>query len=95
MLMAVPVGLLRQADAAFVALRRRWPEPCGERVGESFVGFISHPRHVSIRPDQDGSGSRDLADNGKLPRAKIFSIDDLNPISPWRDVEVARLTEVE
>jgi hypothetical protein len=59
------------------------------------VGFISHPCDVSIGPDQDGSGSIDRADYGKLPHAKMFSIDELDPIRPLRDIQVAGLTEVE
>jgi hypothetical protein len=64
------------------------------------IGFISYPGHVSIRPDQDGNGRSYRADYGKLPRIKIFGIkifdvDELDPISPLRDIDVAGLTEIE
>jgi hypothetical protein len=58
------------------------------------VGFVSHPCHVSIGPDQDGSRSSDRADYGKLPYAKIFGIDQLNPIPPRVDVEAPGLLEI-
>jgi hypothetical protein len=78
------------------ALRRsRRSEPGGQRFGESEVGSVSDPGDVSVGPDQYGSGSGDRAKDWKLPGADIFSIDRLDPVSPWGDVEAAGLTKVE
>src|SRR5262245_50176280 len=81
------------------ALRRlrssRWSEPRGQRVREAGTGSISHPGDVSVGPDQYGGGSSDSPDGRKLPWSGVSSVDRLNPIRPWRDVEVAGLTEIE
>jgi len=47
-------------------------------------------RHVSVGPNQHGSGSSDRAKYRKLPDTNVFSVDQLNPIRPWSDVETAR-----
>ena len=62
---------------------------------ESGVGSVSDPGDVSVGPDQDGGGSGDRAEHRKLPSAGILSIDQLDPVGPWSDVEAAGLTEVE
>jgi hypothetical protein len=56
---------------------------------------VSHPANISVGPNQYGSRSRDRADYPKLPGTDVFSVDQPNPIGPWRDVEAARSTEVE
>ena len=70
-------------------------EPPGQRFRESGVGSVSDPGNVSVGPDQHGSGSGDLAKYRKLARTGIFSVDELDPVRPWSDVEAAGLTEVE
>src|SRR3989441_13348683 len=50
---------------------------------------------MSVGPNQHGRGGSDRAKYRKLPHTSIFSVDQLNSIRPWRDVEAARLTEVE
>ena len=62
---------------------------------EPQVGSVSHPGHVSVRPNQHGGGRRDRAQYRKLPDTNVFGVDQLNPIRPWSDVEAAGLTEVE
>ena len=37
------------------------PEPCGQCVGKPWVGKVSGPGDVSVRADQNGGGSGDLA----------------------------------
>ena len=46
----------------------RRPEPPGQRLGETPLSRVSHPRHVAVRSDQDGGGSCDRSDHGKLLR---------------------------
>ena len=55
---------------------------------------LSHPGHVTVRPDQHGARSRDRAECRKLPLSGISGVDQLNPICPCGDVE-ARFAEVE
>jgi hypothetical protein len=50
---------------------------------------------MSVGPNQHGSGGSHRAKYRKLPNTGISSIDQLNSIRPWRDVEAAGLTEVE
>ena len=71
------------------------PNQVLKRVGQSRLGSISHPRGVSIGPDQHGGGSRDCAERRKLPRTNVFGVDQLDAIRPCSDVEAAGLTEVE
>src|SRR3979411_2422326 len=59
------------------------------------MGSVSDPCNVSVGPDQDGGGSGDHAEHGKLPLPDIFRIDQLDPVSPRSDVEAAGLTELE
>src|SRR5438874_2530659 len=78
------------------ALRRSGrSEPSGERASEPRLGWVSHPSHISVRPNQHGGGSRNRPDYRKLPRTKVFGVGQLDPIYPWSDVEAAGLTEVE
>src|SRR5687767_5731162 len=72
-----------------------WSEPGSQRVGEPLLRPVSHPRHISVRPNQNGSRSSDRPDCRKLPRAIVFGVDGLNPIRPPSDVEAPRLTEVD
>src|ERR1700736_2310038 len=81
--------------SALALCRSRRSEPGGQRFRESEVGSVSGPGNVSVGPDQHGSGSGDRAKHRKLPQAAIFSIDQLDPVSPWRDVKAAGLTELE
>jgi hypothetical protein len=82
-----PVASILQAGA----LRRgRWSAPAGERVRQARVGWLSDPGDVSVGPDQHGGGSGDRAKYRKLPQAVIVSIDQLDPVSPWSDVEATR-----
>src|SRR5947207_5855306 len=62
---------------------------------EPQVGSVSHPGHVSVGPNQHGSGSSDRAKYRKLPRTNVLGVDQLNPICPRSDVEAAGLIEVE
>jgi len=48
---------------------------------------------MSVGPNQHGAGGSDRAKDWKLPNTSIISLDHLNSIRPWRDVE-ASLTEV-
>jgi hypothetical protein len=59
------------------------------------VRAVSDPRHVSVGPNQHGGGSSDRAEHRELPHPSVSSVDPLNPIRPWSDVERAVLTEVE
>ncbi len=59
------------------------------------MGEVSHPGYIAVGPHQHGSGSNDRAKDRKLPQTTICSVDHLNPIRPWSDVEAAGLTEVE
>ena len=70
-------------------------EPGGQSVAQSGIGAISHPGDVPVRADHHGGRGADGAQHRKLPRAAIFSIDQLDPVSPRRDVEDAWLIEVE
>src|SRR6266550_1694500 len=70
-------------------------EPSGQRVSEPQLGQVSHPRHISVRPNQYGGRGTDRAEYRKLPRTIVFGADQLNAIGPWCDVEAAGLTEVE
>src|SRR5262249_11113819 len=56
---------------------------------------VSHPGNISVGPNQHGSGSSDRTKYRKLPHTNIFSVDQLNAIRPWSDVEASGLTEVE
>jgi hypothetical protein len=47
------------------------------------MGVVSHPGDMSVGANEHGGGSRDRADNGKLPNADVFGVDQLNPIRPW------------
>src|SRR5664279_3948454 len=69
------------------ALRRtRLSKPGGKRVREAQVRAVSHPGDISIGPNQYGSGSRDRAKFRKFPCSDIFSVDQLDPVCPCRDV---------
>ena len=70
-------------------------EPGGEGVTKAAVRTVSDPRDVSIGPNQHGSGSRDRAEHRELPHTSVSSVDPLNPVRPWSDVEGAGLTEIE
>src|SRR3982074_48764 len=85
----------RRMPSAGPLCRSGRSEPGGQRFRESELGGVSDPGNVSVGPDQHGSGSGDRAKYRKLPRADIFSIDQLDPVSPWSDVNAAGLTEVE
>src|SRR6185312_10373781 len=50
---------------------------------------------MAVGADQYGSWSGNRPDGGKLPRAIVLRVDQLNALCPWRDVETARLAEVE
>jgi hypothetical protein len=58
-------------------------------------GSVSHPGHVSVGPNQHGSGSRDRAKYRKLPDTNVSGVDQLNPVRPWSGVAAAGLIEVE
>ena len=78
------------------ALRRSTrSEPGGERVSEPQLSHVSHPRHISVRPNQHGAGSRDRPECRKLPRTDVLGVDQPDPICPRSDVEAAGLAEVE
>src|ERR1044072_1755271 len=77
-------------------LGRRWPEPsgkCGEKA--AFIGFVSHPCDVAVRSYEDGGGSSDRADYGKLPGANIFCVELLNPFRPPIDIDASGALEIE
>src|SRR5215213_4402932 len=59
------------------------------------IGFVSDPGNMSVGPDQDGSGSSDLAQYWKLPPTSVFRVNQLDAITPSGDLQVAGLTEVE
>ena len=61
---------------------------------EPQAGSVSQPGHVSVGPNQHGSGSSDGAEYRKLQDTNVFGVDQLNPIRPWSDVEAAGLTEL-
>jgi len=74
--------------------RSRRSEPTGQRVGESLLGQVSHPGHISVGPNQHGGRRRDHPEFRKLPITNVIGVDQFNPICPWADVD-AGLTEVE
>src|SRR5579871_5092428 len=59
------------------------------------LGEVSHPGHISVWPNQDGSGCSDGTKGRKLPDTVVCGVDQLNAIRPWSDVKAAGLTEVE
>ena len=71
------------------------PEPGGQCVGDSRIGSISHPGDVAVWADQHGGGGADRAEHRQLPLPVVARVDQLDPVSPSSDVEVAGLTEVE
>jgi len=73
----------------------RRSEPSGQRVRETGVREVSHPGHVSVGSDQHRWGGNDLAEDGEIPHAVVPGVDQLDPLRPGRDVESARLTQVE
>src|SRR5262245_40957680 len=85
----------------FLPVTSDWPlplwrsKPSGEGGSQAPVSLVSDPCHRSVGPDQDGIGSSDRADDGKLPRAEIFGVDQLNPICPRGDIEAPLPIEVE
>lgn len=56
---------------------------------------ISHPRDISIGPNQYDRWRADRTKRGKLPHAIVCGVDQLDSIGPRRDVQAAWLTEVE
>src|SRR5262249_3527733 len=62
---------------------------------QSGVGASSGRGDVPVRADHHGDRGADGAQDRKLPRAAIVSIDQLDPVSPRRCVEDAWLIEVE
>ena len=62
---------------------------------KALVRAVGGPRDVSVGPNQHGSGSSDRAEHRELPRTSVSSVDPLNPIRPWSDVEGAGLAEIE
>src|SRR3954469_21373526 len=75
--------------------RSRRPEPGGQRVRKPMVGAVSYPRDVAVRADQHGGGGADDSQHGELPLAAVARVNDLDAVSPWRDVEAAGLAKVE
>ena len=59
------------------------------------IGPVSGPGNMTVWPNQHGSGSRNCAEDRKLPRAGIFGVDRPDPIRPRSDVEVPGLAEIE
>ena len=47
-------------------------------------GSVSDPGHVSVGPNQHGSGSRDRAEYRKLPCTDVVSVDQLNDLTDFR-----------
>src|SRR5260221_6494622 len=82
-----------EIDAGSAVLGRS--EPGAESVAKALVGALSHPRDIAVRPNQQGSGSRDRAERWKLPYASVPSVDPSHPIRPERDVERVAVTEIE
>src|SRR5207237_2083170 len=70
------------------------PEPGRKGGRQPRVRELSHPGHITVRPDQHGARSRDRAEFWKLPLSAISGVDQLNSIRPCGDVE-ARFAEVE
>src|SRR6202050_208049 len=70
-------------------------EPVSQGVTQSGLRTVPYPGDISVGPDQHGCRSGDLAKYRKLPRADILSIDQLDPVSPRRDLNAPPLTEVE
>ena len=75
--------------------RSRWPEPRSERMNELMAEGTTHPGDIPVGPNQRGARRFHGAKHGKVPCAKVFRVDQPNPISPRRDVDVAGLAEVE
>src|SRR5207237_672682 len=62
---------------------------------EALLALLADPGHVAVGADQHGLRWLDGAEYWKLPYTCIPGVDQLNPIQPWRDVEGARLVQVE
>ena len=56
-------------------LRTRGSEPGGQRVGERRLGYVSHPGHISVGPNQHGAGRSDRTECRKLPCTIVFRVD--------------------
>jgi hypothetical protein len=50
---------------------------------------------MSVGANEYGGGSRDHAEYRELPLARVVGVNQPHPVSPWRDVDAAGLTEVE
>ncbi len=59
------------------------------------VRAVPGPRDVPVGANQHGSGSSDRAEHRELPHTCVSSVDPLNPIGPWSNVEGAGLAEIE
>ena len=56
------------------------------------VRAVSDPRDVSVGPNQHSNGSSYRTEHRELPRTSVSSVDPLDPIRPWGDVERAGLS---
>src|SRR5690606_5713687 len=74
--------------------RGRWrggggTEPGGEGSLETGRAVVIDPGDIAVGADEDGSGGADLAEDGKLPAARVARVDDPHAIGPWRDPDAA------
>ena len=70
-------------------------EPRGQGVTQADICAVPYPGDIPVRPDQHGRRSGDLTQHRKFPHADIFSVDQLDAVSPLSYIKAAGLTEVE
>src|SRR5262249_104172 len=107
---SAPAGDRRQATGypcarPQLAVRTRWlaPQraPTGSgrlpkrRIRRAERGWGACAGEVCVGPNQHGVGSGDRAKHRKPPPTNTVSVDQPDPIRPWRDVEAAGLTQIE
>src|SRR3954469_23743703 len=75
--------------------RNTRPEPGSQRVTKSSISSLSHPRHISIRPNQYCCRSSDSSDSRQLPLTVVPGVDQPDAIRPSSNVDAAGLSEVD
>src|SRR5687768_3673267 len=55
-------------------------KPADQGIDKASLGLLTHPRHVPVGPNQYAGWSRDDANRGKLQRAVVLGVDQLDTI---------------
>ena len=64
-------------------------------IVEGLLSDIARRGDAAVREMSVKFDKWDRADYRQLPWTDVFSLDQLNPICPWPDVETARITDAE